>query len=1017
MRGLWISRFDWIHSDPDSMKYRIIDIMKKTAEMHYNTVFFQVRGQAETLYPSPFEPWSKLIQGKDPGYDPVKLAVQEARKHGLTFYAYINLLTLWNEKTHPRNPQHLYFKHGPEVDPDSSWICFDASGKPMELNEYYYLNPALPAVKTYLKRVIKQFVENYDVDGLHFDRIRYPGPQYVFNPYSLRLFHDDSLQYQISRSDWAREKLTDLVEDVVAEALLIKPYLVVSAATWGMYRTRDLSGYEKFGSGYDNYYQDAIDWLDRGIMDIIVPMIYWDIKDPKPNYHELWNDFKNRTSLYKNIIPGIRLKSEWIANAEIINQVSYLRQNEALGHVMFSYRVLENNTNKSLHSIIYPHKADLPDRLKRNYPKQIVGLNIRKIKPYDDSDRNWNIAPFSFKKLADSEGWFGLILPRLPKLLSINDYELNTDDWKLPYRYIVELDSSVSRGTPWLEFRNYQSYTTIDSSFNLLCRTDYPAHALINHDTVKIYKTGIFFDGIPLNLGINRLSAQVITPDSNQVFYEIELNRNPKHAKPAIPLWIDTSTISFDSDHILLNKDEIPISFNGSMGQRAFLELKPGKQRILMQRKDFVEYSHYMTNLKLANLKKEKKYQLKLILEPISVEFSKKKLKFTLKNTVLVKDAADFPLVMTEQENALFKYNLGKIRLGGPLIAEYPPGIHLQVNGSIGDHYRIYLSELEEGFIQKNAVKTLPSEYVKPDYYIRNVHVRPAENSDILTIPYPSPVPYAIYPEPGNQLIKLNLYGVKTSSTWMVHRSNLQYIKKVTWRQLTRNTYQLLIYLNTSKIWGYDCKPVGNQLVFRIKHPPIIDPDSLFNNIKLAIEAGHGGDNTGAIGLSGLKEKTINLDLAKKLEKIALDSGMQVLQVRDKDSYLSLSEKRSTINQSDADILVSIHANASGSRAGFLGVNGTSTYYNNPFWAEFAQFVYERLLDLELEEFGVVGSFNYRIIRMSSRPAILVEQAFMTQAVDEELLASENFRDQLAAKIFQGITDFIKYMDSDERDS
>ena len=1014
LRGIWITRFDWIHSDPDSMKLRIVEIMKQTAEMRYNTVFFQVRGQAETLYPSPLEPWSKLLQAKDPGYDPVKLAVEEAHKYGLTFYAYINLLTLWNETTPPKDPRHLYYKHGPEVNPDSSWVCFDTSGKPMKLNEYYYLNPALPAVKTYLKRVIRHFVGYYNVDGIHFDRIRYPGPKYLFDPYSVHLFHYDSLKYQITRSDWAREKLTDLVEDVVAEALLIKPYLVISAATWGMYRTQDLQGYERFGSGYDNYYQDAISWLNRGIMDIIVPMIYWDIRDPKPNYNELWDDFRERTSLYRNIIPGIRLKSEWMANAEIINQVNYLRQNKALGHVMFSYRVLEKNADKPLHSIIYPHKVGLPLPLKRNHPGQVVGLNIKKIKTNDESAKDWTVDPFSFRNTADSEGWLGFILPELPKTLGINEYELNTHEWKIPYRYTVELDSTVSRNIPWLEFRNYRSDTTADSSFNLLCRTVYPARTSINHDSVKLYKTGIFFDNIPLNLGVNRIGAQVITADSSTTSYEIEIYRKPKTLKASVPLWIDTSTISFDSDHILLSKDKIPISFYGSPGQRAYLELKPGKKKILMQRKDFAEYSYYMTNLPLATLKQEKIYQLILHLETISPDFSDEKFKYTLKNTVIVRDPEKFPLVTTREENALFRYNLGKIRLGGPLIAEYPPGIHLQVNGSIGDHYRIYLNELEDGFIEKDAVETLPSENVKPGYYIRSVNVSPAENSDILAVPYPFPVPYAVFPEPDNQLIRLTLYGVKTSSTWMVHRSNLKYIKKVTWQQLTRDTYQLLIHLNTSKIWGYDCKPEGNQLIFRIKHAPIIKPDSLFKGIKLAIEAGHGGNNTGAVGLSGLKEKTINLDLAKKLEKIATDSGMQVLQVREEDTYMTLSAKRSAINQSDADILVSIHANASGRRRGFLGVNGTSTYYHNPFWAEFAEIVYERLLDLELEEFGVVGSFNYRVIRMSSRPAILVEQAFLSHAEDEELLASEDFRQKLAANIFQGIADFIKYMVADD---
>jgi N-acetylmuramoyl-L-alanine amidase len=548
----------------------------------------------------------------------------------------------------------------------------------------------------------------------------------------------------------------------------------------------------------------------------------------------------------------------------------------------------------------------------------------------------------------------------------------------------------------------------------MLWRTEYPAKTLINQDSVKIYKTGIFFKKIPLKMGANRVGASIVTPDSDSTSYEFEIIRKPKTTKSALPLWIDSTSISFDSDHILLATDNIPISFNGSPGQRAFLELKPGKGRILMQRTDYAEYSSYMTIVSLADFKKKKKYQLTLVLESESPRGSDSKLKYILKNIIEVRDPDSFPLVSTNQENALFRYNLGKIRLGGPLIAEYPVGIKLKVNGIIGNHYRIHLNELEDGFIEKSAVNILPAENVNPGYYIRSVKVSPSENADVLSIPYPFPVPYAIYAEPENQLIRLTLYGVKTSSTWMVHHSNLKYIKYVTWQQLTRDTYQLLIHLKNSKIWGYNCQPEGKQLIFRMNYPPQINPDSLFNNLHLAIEAGHGGHNTGATGLSGIKEKSINLDIAKKLEKIALDSGMQVLQVRDEDIQMSLVEKRSIINQSDAHILVSIHANASGRRGEFLGVQGTSTYYHNPFWADFAEIVYERLLELGLEEFGVVGSFNYRIIRMSARPAILVELAFMSHAEDEELLASEDFRQNLAEKIFLGIADFIKINISEE---
>jgi len=191
------------------------------------------------------------------------------------------------------------------------------------------------------------------------------------------------------------------------------------------------------------------------------------------------------------------------------------------------------------------------------------------------------------------------------------------------------------------------------------------------------------------------------------------------------------------------------------------------------------------------------------------------------------------------------------------------------------------------------------------------------------------------------------------------------------------------------------------MLELRLKHPPA-------GKIKVAIEAGHGGSNLGAVGLSGLLEKQINLDVAQRLEKLCLEAGLQVLQVRETDTDMSLGAKKEKVEASDADLLVSIHANAGGTANGYLGANGVSTYYHNPFWGDLARVVYKKLLELPLQEFGCVGSFNYRVTRMSSRPAILVEMAFLSHAGDEEKLFLPEFRQQLAEKILAGINSYLE---------
>jgi len=1033
LRGVWVTRFTWTGAspdtispdtiNPDTIRNNIINIMEQAAMANFNTVFFQVRGQAEVLYPSTIETWSKLVGEKDPGFDPVALAIDEAHRHGLTFYAYINLLPLWNEENPPKDSNHLYYRHGPNVSYDSCWVCFGQDGRPMKLNEYYYLNPAHPEVKSYLKRVIRHFVQNYDVDGLHFDRIRYPGDNYLFDPISIKQFEKDSLESPLSRGDWARRKLTDLIEDVVAEALLIKPYLHISAATWGLYRTDDLKGYKQFGSGYHNYYQDAIDWLDRGILDFIVPMIYWDMPNPKPNFHELWADFKTRTPNYKYIFPGMRIRPEWIIKGETARQVHNVRKSSGLGHVMFSVADLQKgNGFEMIKNVLYRHKVELPKNLKRVRSDQVVALKLDELAPETKTGENVRVEPFALQKTTDAKGWIGMILPEKTNSLkiktSIDSVRLRTNAWRPPYRYIVQTDGSVFREQPWVEFRRTPPDTTNQPEFNLLCKTDYPAKTFINGNSVKIYKTGIFFDKLTFKEGANRARATIIRPDSSEAFYENEFFYKKIPPREPFPLWIDSGSVEPNEDQILQSEDHIRISFRGSKGQKAFARIRPIKMKIPLARKDFSDYSIYQGDVSLHSMKKGKKHNITLILESTSNEHRGKKLKMPLAATLIVKDKEDFPLVKVNEPKAIMRYNLGEIRLGGPIIAENDTGVILQTSGQVGNRYRIYLNRNETGFINKDDVEILPKESVKPFYYIRWIGVSPTESADIVRIPYPEPVPYAIYPVPDQNQIKISLYGVKTTSTWLTHRSGLQIIKKVTWEQVTPETYQVIINLKTHKIWGYECKPQGSSLVFRVKYPPELkseDPKLPFKGLKLAIEAGHGGRSLGAVGLSGFFEKDLNLDIAKKLENICRANGIEVLQVRDRDRGMSLTLKRDTVEASDADLFVSIHANAGGGRGGYLGVSGTSTYYHNPFWAEFAEIMYKNLLELPLKEFGVVGSFHYKVIRMSSRPTILVEQAFLDHAEDEEKLFSEEFRGQIAQKIYEGVVDYVKYMLDDKK--
>ncbi len=462
----------------------------------------------------------------------------------------------------------------------------------------------------------------------------------------------------------------------------------------------------------------------------------------------------------------------------------------------------------------------------------------------------------------------------------------------------------------------------------------------------------------------------------------------------------------------LLPEDNVFVQFKGSLSQNGIIEILPGKLIFECAREDFADYSLYQAELPLRMLEPNNEYKITLKLIASNSKNENSIFEWPLNSSIRVFERDQFPLLKVVKKDSRLTYNTGPTRLGGPIRSELQPGVILQASGKIGNNYRIRLDKVEEGIIHQSSVQVLADEQIQTPYFITNMSCGPSRGGDIVSIPYLESIPYMVYPDPDQNRLVVTLYGAKTSSTWITHRKGRKIVDKLTWKQTTPETYEVYVKLKSSKIWGYSIRQVGKSLRLFIKYPPEYNVDNTkpLSGLKIAIEAGHGGESTGAIGLSGLVEKDINLDLALKLGELCKSMGAEVFQVRDTDKSMSLLEKRSNAISSGADLLVSIHANAAGISQGYLRVPGTSTYYNNPFWAPLAENIYDRLLELKLAEFGVIGSFNYTVIRVSQMPSILVEQAFLTHAEDEEKMADPEFREDMAHKIYEGIIDYLKFM-------
>jgi uncharacterized lipoprotein YddW (UPF0748 family) len=265
IRAIWVTRWDYTTST------QVETILDNIAAHGFNTVLFQVRGNGSTFYPSALDPWAWELTGSDPstlgtdpGWNPLALAVSHGHSLGLEIHAYMNTYPGWRGTTPPPSvsPEQLWNAH-----PD--WFCIDDGGNPMTLNSgYVVLSPGIPAVQDYLADIYEEVVSNFDVDGIHFDYVRYYGSEYSWDLVSLARFAAEypgatPETHPSEWEQWRQDQVTALVASVETETHASKPACQVTAATWSNYST-----------GASTYGQDSWGWLTAGQIDVSHPMIY-----------------------------------------------------------------------------------------------------------------------------------------------------------------------------------------------------------------------------------------------------------------------------------------------------------------------------------------------------------------------------------------------------------------------------------------------------------------------------------------------------------------------------------------------------------------------------------------------------------------------------------------------------------------------------------------------------------------------------------------------------------------------
>ena len=336
IRATWITTLggmDWPRNKATNtegirhQQQELCNILDRLKEANFNTVMLQTRLRGDLIYPSAIETFPEALTGRtgrNPGYDPLAFAIEECHKRGMELHAWIVTIPAGNNRQVKLLGKHSIVRKNRK-------ICKQHQGA-------WYLDPGHPGTADYLAGIVREIVTRYDVDGIHFDYIRYPE--------NARRFPDRDTYRKYGKSkdlkQWRRDNITHIVRRLHTEIKQLKPWVKVSSSPVGKFK--DTSRYSSLGwNAYETVYQDAQGWLKEGIHDALFPMMYF--KDN--HFYPFVLDWKENDN-GRWVVPGLGIyflsprERDWPLD-EVSRQLFFTRQTGLAGHAFFRNRFLLDN--------------------------------------------------------------------------------------------------------------------------------------------------------------------------------------------------------------------------------------------------------------------------------------------------------------------------------------------------------------------------------------------------------------------------------------------------------------------------------------------------------------------------------------------------------------------------------------------------------------------------------------------------------------------------------------------------
>jgi uncharacterized lipoprotein YddW (UPF0748 family) len=366
-RAAWLAtvdNIDWptkgnYNSDSQKLEFiRLLDMHKRNG---MNAVIVQIRPATDAFYPSPYEPWSEWLTGKQgqppfPYYDPLQFMIEETHKRGMEFHAWCNpYRAVFNI-----NSSSIAASHITRIHPD--WFINYGGTK--------YFDPGNKDVQEYVTNVIRDIVKRYDVDAVHFDDYFYPyripGKEFPDEP-SYRKNGNG-----LSKEDWRRSNTDSIIVKLGKVIKDEKKFCKFGISPFGVWRNkdRDTAGSDTHAgqTNYDDLYADIVLWLKNGWIDYVAPQLYWEFGHKAAPFEVLvdwWSKHTYGRQCYIGLgVYKAGINAVWRDKSLLPRQLQLLRTfPEIQGAIYFSSKSFQKNPsgwNDSLQEHYYKHPALVP---------------------------------------------------------------------------------------------------------------------------------------------------------------------------------------------------------------------------------------------------------------------------------------------------------------------------------------------------------------------------------------------------------------------------------------------------------------------------------------------------------------------------------------------------------------------------------------------------------------------------------------------------------------------------------